>query len=154
MDPITVTLVSALAAGATAVAQGFATEAIKDAYKALKQRILSRFDKAAPFVEAVESDPTSEPEQKVLAKQLPATEVDQDTKTAATALLDELTKLRNNEKAQAVFDFGKLEAAKNFELRDIVFSGTLLRAKEAKFEGDFLASGLRQAKPDEEPRKN
>jgi hypothetical protein len=50
----------------------------------------------------------------------------------------------DNPKAQAVFDFGKLRAAKNFELNDIQFFGTLLRAEEANFEGDFTATGISQ----------
>jgi hypothetical protein len=153
MDPISVTIVSALAAGATAVAQGFASEAIKDSYKALKGLILSHFQKAAPFVDAVESDPASTPEQQVLVKQLAQSDTKPDLKQAATQLLDQLNELRNEPRAQAVLDFDKLTAAKKFELSDVVFSGTLLRAKEANFQDDVTIKNLRQYPQNDDSKK-
>jgi hypothetical protein len=147
MDPILVTIVTALSAGALAAAKDVATSAVKDAYSGLKKLIVDRFQKAAPFVEAVESDPTSEPEQKVLAKHLGAPGVDlQEVNNRAVALLDAIQQLEKDPRARAVFDFGKLRAARNFELDDIEFSDTLLHAEEANFEGDFKATHLRQKK--------
>ncbi len=70
MDPITISIVTALAAGAVAGAKDIATSAVKDAYTGLKQVIHDRYRKAAPFVEAVEANPTSKPEQQDLANQL------------------------------------------------------------------------------------
>ena len=70
MEPITATIVAALLAGATAAAKDVATAAIKDAYAGLKRLIKDRYERAAPFVEAVEADPTAKPEQQVLAQQL------------------------------------------------------------------------------------
>jgi len=154
MDPISVTVVSALAAGATAIAKGFASEAIKDAYKGLKHLIVSRFQKAAPFVEAVEDDPSSEPEQRVLLKQLAQGNSDAEVKNAAVVLLEKLNELRSEPRAAAMLDFEKLNAAKNFELSDAVFSGTLLRAKEATFGGDVTLRGLRQTADRQDERKN
>jgi hypothetical protein len=147
MDPITVTVVSALAAGAAAAAKDVATEAIKDAYAGLKQLIVDRYQRAAPFADAVEADPASKPEQKVLAKQLEQTEApkDDELKAAAQALLSALQALRSEPLAAAMFDFDQLRALKNFELEDIEAAGTLLRARVATFEGDFKAKGIRQA---------
>jgi hypothetical protein len=153
MEPVTVTIVTALAAGAAAAAKDVATKAVKDAYSGLRKLIVDRYQKAAPFVEAVESNPTSEPEQKVLLNQLNQAHSDAEAKSLAVALLDALQELQNDPRAQAVFDFGKLRAAKNFELSDIQFSGTLLRASEATFEGDFKATKLRQNGPKTKPGK-
>jgi hypothetical protein len=147
MEPISVSIVTALAAGAGAAARDVATTAVKGAYAGLKKFLLDRYHKAGPFVEAVEADPTSEPEQKVLANQLKETQSDPEAKRLAVALLDALEELRNNPRAQAVFDFGKLRAAKNFELNDIQFSGTLFRAADATFEGDFKAANIHQSPP-------
>jgi hypothetical protein len=70
MDPVIVSIVSALAAGATAGAKDLATGAIKDAYSALKSIIAARYERAQPSAEDVEADPISRPEQEVLAKKL------------------------------------------------------------------------------------
>jgi hypothetical protein len=68
MEPISTSVVAALAAGALAVGKEFATDAVKGSYAALKKFVLQRFSSAAPFVEAVEEDPQSADEQRVLAK--------------------------------------------------------------------------------------
>ena len=155
MDPITVTIVSALAAGAAAAAKDVATDVIKDAYAGLKRLIIDRYQRAAPFADAVEADPASEPEQKVLGKQLDQAGApeDDDLKAAAQALLkyatgqyseqsqallNELESLRSEPRAAAMFDFDRLRAARNFEL-DIEGIGQVLRAGDATFEGDFKA---------------
>jgi len=120
---------------------------VKDAYAGLKAFLLDRYHRAGPLVEAVAANPTSAPEQKALATQLKETQSDPEAKRLAEALLDALQGLKSDPRAQAVFDFGKLRAAKNFELNDIQFSGTLVHADEATFEGDFKATNLRQDLP-------
>ena len=58
MDPIIISIVGALASGALVVAaKGLATEAVKDAYTALKKLVVDRYHKAGPFVDEVEADP-------------------------------------------------------------------------------------------------
>lgn len=146
MEPITISIVTALAAGAAAAAKDVATKAITDAYAALKHLVIARYQKAEPFIEAVEGNPTSAPEQKVLSNQLASVTADGELKDAVTRLLSALEELRTEPRAQAVFDFDKLKAAKNFELSNIEFDGTLLRAREATFDGDFKAANLRQGK--------
>jgi hypothetical protein len=144
MEPISVSIVTALAAGAGAAAKDVATEAIKDAYAGLKKFLLDHYHHAGPQVEAVAANPGSEDGQKALANQLTGVSSDPEAKKLTEALLDALRELQNNPKAQAVFDFGKLRAARNFELNDIHFSGTLFHADEAVFEGDFKATGIHQ----------
>ena len=146
MDPVTVTIVSALAAGAAAGATEVATSAIKDSYAGLKKLITDRYQRATPFADAVEADPSSEPEQRVLAKQLDQAGVakDEALKAAAQALLDALDELRTKPEAAALFDFGVLHRARNVELEDIEAAGTVFRAREATLDGDFKAKGIRQ----------
>jgi dihydroxyacetone kinase DhaKLM complex PTS-EIIA-like component DhaM len=148
MEPVTATIIAALVAGATAAAKDVATNAVKDAYSALKRLISDRYAKAGPFVDAVTAYPSSKPEQQVLAKQLEnaGAAKDEDLKTGAQQLLDALQKLNQEPKAAALFDFGGLLKARNFELTDIEAIGPILRVKgDATFEGDFEASGIRQA---------
>lgn len=146
MDPVTVTIVVALAAGAAAAAKDVASSAIKDAYAGLRRLIVDRYARAVPFAEAVEEDPTSESEQAVLAKQLEkgGASSDEELKSAAQTLLDAIKELREDPRAAALFDFDKLEAAKTFQLKDIEAIGTVLRARHATFQGDFIAEGIRQ----------
>jgi hypothetical protein len=145
MDPVTVTIVSALAAGAAAAGNEVATDAIKDAYGGLRRLITDRYERIAPFAVAVETEPDSEPE-KVLAEQLDQAGAarDEALKAAACALLAAMEALRSDTRAQAVFDFDVVRALKNFELEDIETGGTVLRSRDATFEGDFKAKGIRQ----------
>jgi hypothetical protein len=145
MDPVTVTIVSAVAAGAAAGASEVATSAIKDAYTGLKRLIADDYRNVAPFVEAVEADPASKPEQAVLAKQLDQAGAakDDELQAAAQALLDAVAELRTKPDAAALFDFGVLHRARNVELEDIEALGTVFRAREATLEGDFKAKDIR-----------
>jgi hypothetical protein len=151
MDPFFVSIVTALSAGALAAAKDVATSAVKDAYQGLKKLVTDRYQHAAPAVAAVEAHPDSEQKQKDLAVQLsaaaPAPDPEQ-IKAMTQKLLQAIEDLRREAPAQteAMFDFKKLRAAKNFELSDIEFSGTILRADEANFEGDFKATGLRRVR--------
>ena len=156
MDPVTATIVAALVAGAAAAAKDVASAAIKDAYAGLKRLISDRYQKAGPFVEAVEVDPSSEPEQQVLAKQLDqqGAGADADLKNLAEQLLAAIEHLREEPQATALFDFERLRAARNFELEDIQSIGTVLRAKDATIEGDFKAKGIRQTLPGGGAKKN
>jgi hypothetical protein len=146
VEPVSITIVTALAAGATTVVKAVANAEIKNAYDGLKRLIIDRYQKAQPFVEAVEADPTSEPEQTVLTKQLSkaGADADPELKESARQLLKAVESLRHEPKAAELFDFDRLRAARNFELEDIETIGTVLRAREADFEGDFKAKGIRQ----------
>jgi hypothetical protein len=147
MEPVIATILAALVAGATAAAKDVATNAVKDAYSALKHLISDRYAKAGLFVEAVTANPSSRPEQQVLAKQLEQAGVgeDEDIKSRAQQLLDVLQELRQEPKGAALFDFGGLLKARNFELNDIEAIGQLLHVRgDAIFEGDFKATGIRQ----------
>jgi hypothetical protein len=147
MEPITTTIVASLVAGAAAASKEVATTAIKDAYSWLKKLISERFAKAEPLVELVEADPTSEPEQQVLAKTLDAAGAgsDQDMKTAAEQLLDAIETLRGMPAADALFDFDRLRVARNLELDTIKSLGTVFRGRDVEVGGDFTAKNIRQS---------
>lgn len=149
MDPVTVTIVSALAAGAAAGATDAATSAIKDAYAGLKRLIVDRYGKTSEAVDLVTADPASKARQAVLAEELEKTSAAQDgeLKSAAQALLDAVSELRAKPDAAAIFDFDILHRARNVELEDIEAVGTVFRAREATLEGDFKAKGIRQRPP-------
>jgi hypothetical protein len=130
MDPVSISIVAALAAGAAAGAKDVATTAIRDAYASLKRLIGERYRRVEPLVvDMVEADPSSEPEQQVLAKQLSqaGAGTDAELKACAEQLLTAMESLRQEPKAAALFDFERLRAAKNFRLEDIQTIGTIIR---------------------------
>ena len=98
MDPVTVTIVSALAAGAAAGATDVATDAIRDAYAGLKSLIVGRYGKTSEAVDLVTANPVSKARQAVLAEELEKTGAVRDgkLKAAAQALLDAVNELRAN----------------------------------------------------------
>jgi hypothetical protein len=149
MDPVTVTIVSALAAGAAAGATDVATNAIKDAYAGLKSLIVGRYGETSEAVDLVTANPASKARQAVLAEELEKTGAvgDGELKEAAQALLDAVSELRAKPGTDTVFDFDVLHRARNVELEDIDAAGTVFRAREATLEGDFKAKGIRQKLP-------
>ena len=144
MDPITISVVTALSSGALAAAKDVATSAVKDTYAGLKRFIADHYSHASSAVQAVEAHPDSEPEQKKLAGELQGGTSDPELKRLTTALLDALEKAHDQPNVQAVIDVGKIRAAKNFKLSDAEFFGPLIRADEIEAGGDVEFTGLRQ----------
>ena len=149
MEPITTTIVAAIASGALAGTTNVATEAIKDAYQGLKHLITSRYKSAATSVAKVEAQPDSSTEHASLAKQLESAGAgtDKELSAAAQALLDAIDKLRGVEAAAPLFDFDRLRVARNLELNDISALGTVFRGRDVEVSGDFKASGIHQTAP-------
>jgi hypothetical protein len=155
MDPVTATVVSAIVAGATAIANGFATEAIKDGYKLLKNSIFGRYSAAAPILEMVEKEPSSEPEQLVLAKQLAGADSDGDLKDLAQKLIAAVQETRNTPQAAALLDFGSLDHAGKFELDRIsVLNTALLVRGHAHIVGDLKVNNVTQGQSSDPAKKN
>lgn len=146
MENLIPSVVAAMSAGALAAAKGLGGEILKDAYGALKTLIADRYKKAEAAVEALESDPASELEQAVLQKRLETEQAGDDTELAVLAqtLLERIEALEQSSEAAALLDFDKLRSTGAFELHNVEVGGTVLRARDARFEGDFSAKDLRQ----------
>lgn len=147
MEPVTVGIVAAIVAAATTAAKDLTSQAIKDAYGAVKQLIIDRYKKSEPLVKSIEVNPSSKDEQSALAKQLAEAGAAQDGELRAKvqALLDAIATLRKEPQAAALFDFDQLHAARNFELDNIDALQTVLRVRgTARFEGDFRATNISQ----------
>ncbi|MEO9778931.1 MAG: hypothetical protein ABJH07_00805 [Sedimentitalea sp.] len=146
METLIPGLVAALSAGAIAAGKDLGGTVVKDAYTALKTFISDRYKKAGAAVEALEEDPESDLEQQVLEKRLIKDNAAQDTDLAdlTKTLLAALTDMKDDPQAQALFDFGKLEAAGSLELDNIETRGTVLKAESVTLAGDFKATNIRQ----------
>ena len=99
MDPVVGLVVSALSAGALAIGQGFATEAIKDSYKALKDFLVRRFANAAPFLEVVDKKP-SETTADLLAEQIAPAAGDAEARELAERLRTAIDEISNQPQAE------------------------------------------------------
>ncbi len=131
MDPIIATAVSALSAGALAVAKGFADEGIKDAYKTLRGFIVARFAKTESSIEDVEQDPESPAEHQVLAKKMAAGAGDPELKDLAAALLAALESLKAKPEAKAVIDLVRSKIG-TIDVEDASSTGSLVAAEDSE----------------------
>lgn len=134
---------AALAMGAEVALKAGVGEAIKDAYKALKDCV-SKW--AQPELNALEGAPTSKGKQLAVAEVLDSAPPDE---TAEIRLLVAALQrsLRDTAASGAIaIDTEKLEAD-SVRLREIdISSGTGIRAKEIKVSGEFSMENLRVGK--------
>jgi hypothetical protein len=140
-DPVTIGALAAsmLAMGAEAVFKSSVGEVVKDAYKALKDKVATwtRSD-----IEAMEKTPTSPSRQVVIAEQIDKQSPDDrtDVKKLTIALTEAL---RNAAQDRPIgIDIGVLEAAR-VQLAGInVTEGVGFRADEVKTPGEFSAGPI------------
>lgn len=81
MDPVTAAVVAAIAAGAAAAAESVTSEAVNDAYRALKGLVVSKLGDRADVdgaIRGIEKRPQSESRRSVLAEELSAAHVNED----------------------------------------------------------------------------
>jgi hypothetical protein len=140
IDPVTIGVLAAstLAFGADAVSRNGIPEVVKDAYRALKEKVATwvRDD-----VEALEKEPTSTTRQAVIAEEIDKQSPDDraDIKKLAVALNEAL---QNIPADQLGIDITKLNATR-FELNTIsVEEGVGFRADEIKTSGDIILGDI------------
>jgi len=84
MDPILITILSAMVAGAAAKAKDVASKAVSDAYDGLKSLLVRKLGKSGA-VQSVEDEPDSEPAGAALAEALAKQGLAKDAQLAALA---------------------------------------------------------------------
>ncbi len=154
MEPVTGLIVGALVAGATAAAKGVATDAVRDAYQALKTLLRSRLGARADVVDRVERDPADEAEHGALGLYVKSAGIagDAEVDAAARRLLAAVEELRRSDPSLAVIDVGRF-TAESVELSDSEFTEGFFRADTAEIQGSFKATGLRRAADSGDPAK-
>ncbi len=150
MEPVTATIVAALVSAAVAATEEIATTAIKDAYGALKKLVLQKCEAATHAVENIETAPSDELEQAVLAKRLQDGGIgaDEQLQEMAQKLLDAIAELRGNPKAESLFDFDELEVARDLKMTNIESVRQVMRARKAKIGQDFIVDNVRDGSKD------
>jgi hypothetical protein len=141
VDPVTV-IVSALALGAAAGFEESTTQAVKDAYAALKRLISDRYRQVdtAP----VERLPASEAKRGSLAEDLAEAGADTDVEVleAARSLITTLKAHDATSGAALGIDLEHVEAAA-LRIRTVESDGTGVRVRDGKFSGDIDIEGVR-----------
>jgi hypothetical protein len=130
MDPVTL-LVSTLALGATAALKETAGNAVRDAYKGLKDLIVHKFG-SQPAVDALERTPASKNKRESAAEDLAAAAKDEEVLRAA----DELAKIvqRDDPKVGEVIGVSiDTVVAKFLEIDTVRSSGSAVSVKDSEF---------------------
>jgi hypothetical protein len=141
MDPITA-IVAALAAGATAALKDTASEAVKDAYGAVKSLIKKQF--GSVDVDQLEKNPESAGRQATVKEELEATEAASSIEllAAAQALLEKIEALGPQEAMSTGVDLEKIKAA-NIAIRGVTASGSGVVARDVEASGDLTIENVR-----------
>jgi hypothetical protein len=142
MDPIT----TALVAGAAFVLKGVASEAVKDAYKGLKDLLAGKLSSLANL----EDDPADEDYRKAAGKELQKKGLADDPAVLGKA--SELTQAIEREPperlAAAAIDISRIRAAGEILVRDLAARGNVtVKDLEAR-EGKVHVEGIRAGQPE------
>jgi hypothetical protein len=135
MDPLT-SIVTALAAGATAALQSTVEQGVKDGYAALKGLIQRKY--ARVNVEQLEANPSSKSRRGVAEEDLKAVGADQDAEVLqhAQALLEALQRQAPEVAAAIGVDLKDIEGA-SLAIRHVIATGTGVKVEQGKFIGDI-----------------
>jgi hypothetical protein len=142
-DPVTIGMLaaSALTMASDEAFKGFAGEAVKDAYKALKEKISNW---AGADVEALEKAPASTARQSVVAEAVDDQPADE--QASVKSLVDALVAALKSEAGKSGgpigLDVGKIEALQVKLAAITVTEGTGARFKEVKTTGTFEAGPI------------
>jgi hypothetical protein len=122
MEPISL-IVSALVMGAVAAAKQVGGQALQDAYGGLKRLIEDKY-KRGGAIQALQEDPSSEPQKKALEDSLTKAGADKDPDVVASAkvVTQALAALPQATLAAAGIDFERVKAV-NAQIGDIDVSG-------------------------------
>jgi hypothetical protein len=138
MEPISATIVAAIAGGAAVALKDVANKAVSDAYQGIKTLVIDRY-KRKGSIEALEEDPESSTAQNLLTEALEKTGADQDEEVIELAqqLSEALSQIPKEEAERYSIDIERLEAA-NARFKRIKVSGDkVLNVKDTKITGDF-----------------
>jgi hypothetical protein len=133
-------IVTALAAGATAALQSTVEQAVKDGYAALKGLIQRKY--ARVNVEQLEANPSSKSRRGVMEEDLRAVGADQDAEVLqhAQALLEAIQR-QAPEAAAIGVDLKEIEGA-SLAIRQVIATGPGVKVEQGKFSGDITIEGV------------
>jgi hypothetical protein len=146
MDPVTVGVAAAIAAGAAAGLNESVAQAVKDAYAALRKMISSRYGEVD--VAPLERRPGSSAKRDSLAEDLEMAGAGGDLalRDAAVALLEAVRTHAGDVGAAVGVDLKRVEAAA-LRVGVVESAGTGVRVEDGRFDGDITIDGVRAGRP-------
>lgn len=154
MEPISATIVAAIAGGAAVALKDVANRAVSDAYQGIKVIITERYKRKAS-IEALEEDPESSTAKNLLAEVLEKTKAVEDNEVIelATELSEALSKIPKEEAKNYAIDIELFKAA-NATFRNIQTSeGKALRIRETEVRENFIMEGIEAGTSDKDSKK-
>ena len=155
MEPVTTAIVAALSSGGTFVFEKAATEAVKDAYAAVKVWIHDRYPDANVSVDQLEKQPASKARQEVVGEDLERAGASTDTKLVKLAqILVVLIRKQAPDVARSIgVDLGELDQA-NVTFGNVLAGKGAIGVKVDSVKGGSLQFGDVTASADPElPKK-
>jgi hypothetical protein len=149
MEPVSL-IVAALVGGATAALKDTATQAVTDAYSALKSFIASKFKKKAS-IESLEETPDSKAKQEAVKEDLVAVDAANDDQvwSLAKALIEEIKK-HAPDAVVVGFDVERLEA-EFVRIGNVRSTQTGVRGRDWKLKGGVEVGDIDVGSKDRDP---
>ncbi len=150
MDPMSIILM-ALSSGAAAGLKPAAEKAVSDAYEGIKALLKKKYQDKVE-VEVLEKDPTSEMRKELVKEGLDKVAADQDEEVLQKAkeVLEAVEKHAPETAAAIGVDLEAIKGA-SLKLRDIIATGTGVRAKNVEVTGDIVIEGVRAGQGSQNP---
>ena len=154
MEPISATIVAAIAGGAALALKDVANKAVSDAYQGIKKLVIDRYKRKAS-IEALEEDPESSTAQKLLAEGLEKTKAVEDNEVIELAkkLSEALSQIPKEKADDYAIDIERFKAA-NATFKDIQTSGKYaLRIKDTEVRESFVIEDIKAGTGNEDSKK-
>jgi hypothetical protein len=154
MEPVSTTIVAAIAGGAAVAFKDVANKAVSDAYQGIRTLIVERYKRKASL-EALEEDSESAAAQQLLAAALEKTEAVKDGELLqlAQTLSGALSQIPQTEATSYAIDIERFKAAEVL-FRNIQSSGIGIRIGRAEVEGKFVIEDVKAGLQGEDAKKN
>jgi hypothetical protein len=152
MEPISATIVTAIALGAAAALKEVSSQAVRDAYAGLKTLIQRKYAKV-PLAQ-LEENPASKARRAVVEEELTAAgaEHDEELLQHAKAVVEAVQEHAPEAAAAIGVDLEEVKGA-TLRIADVIASGTGVKVRKGEFTGDLDISGVRAGQPGTEPTK-
>jgi hypothetical protein len=153
MEPISATIVSAIALGAAAALKEVSSQAVRDAYSGLKALIQRKY--ASVPLAQLEENPASKARRAVVEEELTASgaEHDEDLLQHAKAVLEAVQQHAPETGAAIGVDLEEVKGAA-LRIADLVASGAIsLKVTKGDFSGNLDISGVHAGQSVAEPTK-
>jgi len=152
MEPISATIVTALALGAANALKDVSSQAVRDSYAALKALIQRKYERV-PLAQ-LEENPASKARRAVVQEELVAAGAEEDKELLehTKAVVDAVSEHAPETAAAIGVDLADIKGG-TLRIADVIASGAGVKIKKGEFTGDIDISGVRAGQGGGQPAK-